>query len=518
MALWLTTSCTGDFDQINTDPTKASEAVWDPNYFLPQAQNRYINVGYDAMLYQSTAMQVLASTVGYYGNGDKYVNTSGSTGYQGAIFNRTYETGADLAEMIRLTAGKDQYVNLYNIGRIMQALNFQRGTDVYGDIPYSQAFSAKTGITTPKYDTQQSIYMSLLTELEQATAALDASKAKPTGDLFYGGDITKWKKFGYSVMLRIAMRMTKVDPTTAKTWAEKAAAGGVFTSIDDNAKEIADANNATSAIYNVYQVSDDFRELRWSKTFIDMLKTTSDPRLSAIAEVPQAGAANNASQTLVGNNAASVQVGLPNGFDLNGGATDIRQQAGYPGATGSGTDIAPLGNYSRPRISVYLKRAGTLMVLTYPETELLLAEAKVRGWNVSGTAADHYKNALIGAMTSLSQLDATATIATETATAFATAHPLDVSSTDASLKAINTEYWKTTGSMFNFIETWNNWRRSGYPTLTPVNYPGNVTNATIPRRMIYLSTENVTNAANYASAVTTLTGGDLLTSRVWWDK
>ncbi|MFC5411696.1 SusD/RagB family nutrient-binding outer membrane lipoprotein [Larkinella bovis] len=512
------TACTDKFDEINTDPTRSSESTWDPNFFLPNAQMTYINLGYDGILYQATGMQVLASTFTYYGNGDKYVNTQNSTSYQGSLFSRAYSIGTVLTEMINLTKGKEQYANLYNIGRIMQAMNMQRATDVYGDIPYSEAFKVKEGIANPKYDTQQSIYTSILTELEQATAALDPAKPKPTGDLYYGGDIAKWKKLGYSLMLRAAMRLTKVDPATAKTWAEKAAAGGVFASNEDNAKVLTDPANASSGIYNVYQVADDFRELRWSKTFIDALKSTNDPRLSAIAEVPQAGLAANQNQTLVGDNTPAIQMGLPNGYDLSGGARDIRTSAGYPGATGTGNDVAPLGKYSRMRISVYLKRNGTLETFTYAQTELLLAEAKVRGWNVPGTAAEHYANGVTAAITSLAQLDATAAITPAVAAAFAAANPLTTTSTEASLKDINTQYWLATGTYGDYVETWINWRRSGYPALTPVNYPGNVTNATIPRRMIYLSTEVITNKASYTEAIGRLTGGDLLTSRVWWDK
>ncbi|QRR01784.1 SusD/RagB family nutrient-binding outer membrane lipoprotein [Dyadobacter sandarakinus] len=518
LLLFVVAGCTDKFDEINTDPTQASETVWDPNYFLPNAQLSYINLGYGSIIYQSLMTQVLASTFYYYGNGDKYVNTQNSTSYQGNIFGTTYGVGRLLAEMMRLTKDKEQYSNLYNVGRIMQVMNFQQGTDTYGDIPYTEAFKVREGVQTPKYDTQQSIYAAMLPELESAINGLDASKLKPTGDLFYGGDITKWKKFGYSLMLRVAMRLTKVDPATAKTWAEKAAAGGTFASIDDNARIVADANNANSAIYGVYQVADDYRELRFSKTFIDALKTAGDPRLSAIAEVPAPGAAANANQSLVGNNAASIQMGLPNGYDLIGGATDIKKAPGYPGPTGTGNDVAPLGNYSRPRISVYLKRNGTLFVLTYPEIELLLAEAKVRGWNVPGTAADHYKNGIVGGMTTMGQLDPTAEISATTATAYATAHPLTTTSLEASLKDINTQYWLVTGSEFNFMETWHNWRRSGYPQLTPINYPGNVTGGTIPRRMIYLSTEIINNGASYQEAVGRITGGDLLTGRVWWDK
>jgi hypothetical protein len=514
----LLAGCDDNFDEINTDPTRASERNWDPNFFLPNAQNSVINLGYGSMLYQSTMMQVLASTYNYYGNGDKYINTGNSASYQATIFNNTYSVGTTLAELIRLTEGKDQFHNLRQIGRIMQVLNMQKGTDTYGDLPYFEAFKAKEGVSFPKYDTQEAIYQAMLTELEQAINALDPANFKPTGDLYYAGDIDKWKRFGYSLMLRVAMRLTKADINTARTWAEKAAAGGVFTSIEDNAKFKGDPVSAQSSYFGVLQVADDFRELRWAKTMIDVLKSNNDPRLSAIAEVSAPGAANNANQTLQGNNDPAIQRGLPNGYDLSGGDFDIRNSPGYPGPTGTGNDIAPLGNFSRPRISVYLKRDGTLMVLTYAETELLLAEAKARGWNVPGTAAEHYRNGVVAAMTSLAQLDASATIPVATAETFAAANPLDESSLDASLEMINTQYWLATGSMFNFMETWHNWRRSGYPQLTPVIYPGNVTNGVIPRRMIYLQTEVINNTNSYTEAVSRLAGGDELTSRVWWDK
>ena len=66
-------------------------------------------------------------------------------------------------------------------------------------------------------------------------------------------------------------------------------------------------------------------------------------------------------------------------------------------------------------------------------------------------------------------------------------------------------------------EAWANWRRSGFPALIPVNYPGNATNGTIPRRYTYPLSEAGTNPTNYAKAVSGLANGDKMTSRVWWD-
>ncbi len=519
-AVLFSTSCSEKYlDQINTNPTAASAANLNPNYLLTDGQLTFANTGYGELLYPAPAIQALASTFNYYGNGDKYTNSGGFTGYQALLFGQGYTALSRLQQAIDVanTQGAARYSNVIAISNIMKVMIFQRITDAYGDIPFTQALMATQGINTPQYDKQQDIYPALLTQLDAAIASLSATGPKAAGDLLYGGDVAQWKKLGYSLMVRVAMRMTKVNPTLAKTYTEKAAAAGTMTSYTDNALvggDIAygDTQNATT---NALLTTDDFREVKWSKTLIDYLRTTSDPRLGAIAEIPQAGATNNANQSLTGDNTPALQRGLPNGYDLTGGAFDIRKRTDYPGGTGSASDLAILGNYSRPRVAVYIQRNAPNFLLTYSETELLLAEAANRGWSVGATAATHYANGVRGAMLSLSQINAAATIDAGTVSAYVTAHPLGTANP---LQQINEQYWLEASTTFNFIEGWNNWRRSGYPVLTPVNYPGNVTNATIPRRLIYPVTEVSNNPAGYAMGVADLTGGDLLTSRVWWDK
>lgn len=508
-------------DKTNTDPTKSPAENYDPNDLLSTAQFKFSNKGYYQLLYQSTMMQLLASTYFYYNNGDKYVNAGSFTDYQGRIFDEGYAEASTIREMQRLAREKDPagYSNLINIGDIMFVLILQRITDTYGDVPYSQAAKAREGIKYPIYDKQEDIYNSMLTDLDNAINGLDPAKTKPTADLFYKGDIVKWKKFGYSLMLKVAMRLTKITPDKARPWVEKAAAG-TFSDISDNALVMTDAANldGQNGTSLALRTVSDYREVRWSKTLIDELKTSNDPRLGVIAEVSQSGLANNINENLAGNTDPAVQLGLPNGYDLLGGAYDIHRAPGYPGETGTGADAAPLGNYSRPRTSVYLNLGGPNFIMTYAETELLLAEAKVRGWNVPGSAASHYANGLRGALQAMTQMNQLATIPDGVISDYVLKHPLDETSQAKSLEMINTQYWVTTGTNFNFIESWLNWKRSGYPVLIPVNYPGNVTNATIPRRLIYLSTEILTNTVNYNAAVARLPGGDLLTSRVWWDR
>jgi hypothetical protein len=514
-------SCSDKYlNDINTNPNAASAVNLNPNYLLTDAQLTFGNTGYTQLLYPAPSIQGLASTLDYYGNGDKYINAGGYIRYQGFVWQDGYTPISRLTQaiMVAQSQGIDR-TNLIAISNIMKVLIFQRITDTYGDVPYSQALQAAQGVITPQYDKQQDIYPALLTQLETAINGLNLSGGdRVTGDLIYSGDVAKWKKLGYSLMVRLAMRMTKANPALAKTWVEKAAAAGTMTSYADNAMvqtdgAYSDTQNATTGAWST---PDDFVQLKWSKTLIDYLQTTADPRLGVVAEVPLPGATDNARQNLAGDNTPAKQLGMPNGYDQGPSTTNIANAPGYPGPSGTGSNLAPLGNYSRPRLSVYFKRNGPEFVLTYAETELLLAEAANRGWSVGANAATHYANGLRGAMQSLSQLDATTgTISDAVITAYVAANPLSATSP---LQQINEQYWVETCTTFNFLEAWFNWRRSGYPVLTPVKYPNNVTSATIPRRMPYPNTEPATNPTNYAAAVSNLSGGDVLTSRVWWDK
>ncbi|OMP78963.1 SusD/RagB family nutrient-binding outer membrane lipoprotein [[Flexibacter] sp. ATCC 35208] len=518
VAALFVSGCTKKFDSVNTDPNATSSSSLDPNYLLSYSEWYYSNTGYNQLLFESMWVQVLSSTYGYYSNGDKYVASTNQVSYQDNPWNADYQAASYAYEMMTLAKEKGK-MNLYYIGLIMKNMILQRVTDSYGNVPFSQALQAKEGITEPVYDTQDSIYYNMLAQVDSATEKLDASADEITSDLFYDGDIAQWKKLGYSLMLKMAMRLTKVDLTTAKTYAEKAYTGGVFSSIDDNAFVLADNSNGyTNSTASSLLVSDDFREVKWSQSFIDYLRTNNDPRLSIIGEIPEAGLTANNDQSLAGDMDSSVQLGMPNGYDLNGGTTDISNAPGYPGATGSSSDEAPLGNYSRPTVAIFRDKSGPNFVLTYAETELLLAEAAVRGWSVGSAASVHYANGVAAAMQSLATFSSSeATISAATAATYTTAHPLDVTSTTASLKQINEQYWITDGTLFNHIEAWINWRRSGYPELTPVVYSNNFTNGTIPRRIPYQSSEKTANATNYNAAVALLSGGDNYTSRMWWD-
>ena len=523
-------SCTKDFDKINTNPTQASSDNFDPNLLLPTAEVNYVSTiqGYSgAILFQSMWTQIFANAEypTYYSNGDKYVASGNILTYAASIWNNAYQAASKAKEIQNLIVEKGMTAtNLSSVAFIVQLLNLELVTDVYGDCPYSQALQAKTGnVAFPVYDKQSDIYPAMLNSLDSAISTLNASGDKITNDIIYKGDIAKWKKFGYSLMLRMAMRLTKVDAATAQKYAEKAYTGGAFSSVADNAFIAFDnANGYGNANSSALQVPEDFSQVRWSKPLIDFLKGTGDPRVSVIAEIPMNGAANNNNKSLDGDHTFAKQIGMPSGYDQNGGVNDISKEPHYPGVSPADPSISgdaafAVGLYSRPTAALYTRNLSTPgFILTYAETELLFAEAAVRGWSV-GSAATHYHNGLSAALQSYGTLNSVGTISAADAEAYATAAPLNTSSPTASLTQINWQFWATTGTQFNFIEAWNNWRRSGYPALTPVNYQGNFTNGQIPRRETYPSTEPSNNGENYNAGKAGM-GGDDWTTRVWWDK
>lgn len=513
-------SCDGDFEDINTDPNRADGDVFDPNLILPTVSYNYGNMmtGYTgAILFQSMWVQVMASTstggANYYSNADKYVASGSTNSYIQSVWNDGYSTASRVYQMQSL-AEKKGFTNLVAVGEIWKVLTLSFVSDVYGDLPYSEALQAEAGITQPKYDTQQAAYIAMLSDLDAALASINDAGGEIKNDVLYDGDLVKWKKLGYSIMLRMAMRLVEVDASTAQTYIQKAVTGGVFANIADEAVLVSDqANGYANSSANALNVVDDLYEVRWSNKLIDFLKSKNDPRLPVIAEVPGAGLAANKSIE-PGNNDPSVQIGLPNGYDLRGGATDIVNAPGYPGSTGTGGDVAPIGKYSRPT-AIYRDRDAPVFILTYAEVQFLLADAAARGISVSGSAASHYAAGLEAALVSIGKFGG-GTITPATAAAFAAANPLNTSSATESLKMINEQIWATTGVFANFVESWNNWKRSGYPELTPVNYAGNFSSGQIPTRQLFPASESSTNPDGLSNAVTSM-GGDDWTIKVWWD-
>ncbi|HVX28153.1 MAG TPA: SusD/RagB family nutrient-binding outer membrane lipoprotein [Parafilimonas sp.] len=499
-------ACEKQFTKENTNPTTVSADQFDPNFLLSTVQLNYngsqeyqgenwtTEWGGIAGFIQHTAS---TNTSFYYG--DKYLYSPGSFA---TYFVEGYPSQVQpVVELYQLTLNKPQYTNLHQMSRIMKALVFQRMTDIYGDVPYSQAgLGYYQRIYTPVYDKQQDIYADLLKEVSEAVDSLDESGDKPSGDLFYSADTTtqidKWKRFGNSLLVRIAMRLSKVDPQTAQQYVSKLE-GQTMMSNDDNAIVQHNAGNFQNR--DAYEINgQDSADLKLCKTFIDTLKINNDPRLPDIAWI-----------YATGDTKPQDQLGLPPGYIVGGldSTHDITKSHGL----GYNADSLGMQRYSRLTDKI-LNLTAPNLVLTYAETEFLLADAAEEFG--TGDAQSHYNNAVLAAIAQFSVYGKGAAISDAKANAYLAAHELSTDKKTA-LDQINTQYWICT--LMDEYEAWSNWRRSGYPILHPTDYTGNITNGTIPRRMEYPADQQFSNGANYKAAVARLPGGDELTSRVWWD-
>lgn len=504
-------SCTKDFEKINTDPVAYGPTNFDPNFTFTTSQLTYtgsIDFAYETwranLIYAGTMMQGLSSVVSYWA-GDKYLLTPW---YTSAYWERAYaEQVKPIVDVVEVTRDNPKYKNLHQAARIWKALVFARITDLYGDVPYSEAgmgYYLKNLST--KYDKQQDIYMNMLKELEEAVAALGTGTDAISGDVIYGGNVDKWKRFGNSLILRLAMRLTKVDEGTAKTYVNKVV-GKTFTANEDNAFVKHDESGARVTQNRNSQVllGDGGQEhyyVKWSNTFINELKNTADPRLK-VAVVNLWMKDGEKLQNAGYSNDPLKQKGMPNGKDLGNNAS-------Y--AISKDPSFTSMPEYSSPHPKM-LKRDGVTFILTYTESELLWAEAAQR-WGIGGSAADHYKKAVKSGITFLGQYDASLAIADAVAEDYANTHPLT-----AGLKQIGIQYWIHQNTALNFYESWSNWRRTGFPELVPVSYLNSDTQGKIPRRFPYPVAEAASaNAEYYKAAAAAVPDGDNLMGRVWWDK
>lgn len=534
LALVFSGACTDKFEEINTNPAAYSKLNFNPNYLLSSAQLFYTgsdDLAYETwrvnLAYAGPMMQGIASIDGVIGGaGNIYaLNRDWASAYFAAwgslaAYPQQVKT---IVELVEFTRDNEEYANLHQVGRIMKALIFQRLTDIHGDVPYFDAGLAYYGGSKmPVYDKQEDIYNDLIKEVQEAVANLDASKDQITGDQFYDGNIEQWKRFGNSLLLRIGMRLTEVNPAKAQEIAASVD-GQTFTSNDDNAiLKHSDTGhrltkNRNSQILSPEGEGGNAQLTRWSETFIDYLKDHDDPRLGKVAvanafnfdvndgAVAWTGWASDANWDQDPAN----QKGMPNG-KVNDAADDHGLYFGLP------ADDVTRANYLNEFSAInpkMLKLDGITFILTYAETELLLADAAQRGW--INNAETHYNNGVKAAITCLGQYDADLAIPEAEADAYLAAH-----SYDGTLEQINWQYWAHTITALDFYETWSNWRRTELPNLPTLDLrnPGS-TGGEIPRRMVYPNSEEGDNPTSFKDAIQRQFGGNNdLSGRVWWDK
>jgi hypothetical protein len=522
VATTIVTGCnTDELQELNLNP-QALDKI-DLNFLFTSAQlgaasagssgdNRYIdwrtNIGMCAH-----AIQQLANAGGGIAPGDKYEDNFETAE---APFQFMYlDQLKNLREILRQTGegGYDEgnKKNLQSAVRILRVFLFHRVTDYYGSIPYFEALQSADKLFFPVYDKQKDVYADLLKELDEATAAFgaaDAADGFAAADIYYQGDIAKWKKWGFSLMLRLALRVSKVDAATAGTYITKAVAGGVFTSNEDNVWVPMDVAPSLwtnqNGISRAFFPGDGGQPTFLSKTFIDWLKGTNagstaddDPRLmifsGGIGDLIAEG--DNLSMSADTKLDPLVQKGMPNG----------KSQSMLDAIEGHAVNQDD--EYSKMNYR-FLQRDESYMLMNYGEVEFYLAEAAERGLGGVSGAKAHYDNGVKASMQMYTPYDASFTVSDAAVTAYLTTYAYGVAK--PALEMIGEQIWAN--HFLNWWEAWSDWRRTEFPKLTPTNYPGNVTGGTIPQRLKYPNSE-VAGNPNFAAGSTS---PNTYTTKVWW--
>lgn len=509
------TSCdqvTTDLSHLNENPNVVEEVV--PEYLFTNAQLGVVKTFQSYTWTASQAMQHFATQHEVPAPGSKYFNESGARAewnrYTGSNSAGRAEVPAgglrDIQKVIREVRESPEDINKLSAARILKVYMFHIVTDIHGDVPYSEALKAEEGINQPVYDTQEDIYTDMLNELDEAANAFEPNQ--PTfgsSDLYYNGDIEQWRKFAYSLMLRLGMRLTEVREDLAEEYVTKAIEGGPITQDQDIAKinysdsgTEAERNPLASHLWHVdYLNPQQNRENRhggkYSATFIDHLKETNDPRLPAISVVWR----------------PSDQQGR-----LVDMYTDPEMQEGLESGVHFNTP-ANFEDLSEPHPNTVLNFGSPVLVMTNAEVNLLLAEAALRGW-YTGNEEESFNNAVRAGMRQWALFGSDGEISNDRIETYLDENPYPAGGTfEDRLERISTEKWAAL--FLDYFEVWANWRRTGYPELTPANYPGNITGGTIPRRYIIPDSELNDNEENFLEALDRQGVGNDYTSTVWWD-
>ena len=301
-------------------------------------------------------------------------------GTNSGCWNTVYRSAREIQNLLTI-AEETQNDSYEAIGLILRAWMFHISTDVWGDIPYSEALKAKTDdIFTPVYDTQQTVYDGILDDLKKANSLLASSTSAVKGDIIFDGDIAKWRKFANSLKLRTLIRLTNVSGGSINLVSElkdvisNPSSNPVMTTNADNA-----VLNYTTSYPNVHPKSEasghrigSYDEYRMSETIEKVLEANDDPRQKLWFAPTDNSAASG----------TPVYSGMINGM-VDGAAYE------YKGGPSNISKINPEKFYYKPNGA-----QGLLMLAS--EVEFVIAEAAVRYPEIAAIAdaKTHYENGI----------------------------------------------------------------------------------------------------------------------------
>lgn len=541
-------SCSDSYmEDMNTDPSKA--ATINPNAQLTTAELQLYGDLSMVEIYRNYLyafnQQLMGcwNTTNYGGRhtrDDSEMSRMWKSLYSNAIKNIT--------DALVRSKDKENMVNVNAVSRIYRVYLMSVITDIYGDCPYTEAGRAYSdNIYTPKFDQQKDIYYDFFKELTEATAQLDATKDKISGDVIFDGDLAKWKKLANSLRLRYAMRISDVDEAKARQEFEAAvkADGGLLedgsddayihymtTSLSFGSESYTDyrgnrlsqllfgpdpVNNPSyicSTFFNQMYNSGDPRTFMIARCYYDglMSATGTDNRVDLTQEVIQKGKEEGKSILAPRDPGAYSWEPWPSGYDSEI-LTNLKK-------TNPSVDKTTVDREVEPKLANnFLKTDNPGIIMTSAEVKFLLAEATLKGWNVGrGTVEELYKEGVRQSMDLLSDKYGCDKVSDADFEAFIAKNGIGHTAEQAK-QAINTQAWIL--HFTNPNEAWANLRRSGYPKLkSPADYGFSaflVDGQEIPVRLCYPVLENSYNKDNYQEALSRMGGKDSWNTRVWWD-
>ncbi|MBI9065736.1 MAG: SusD/RagB family nutrient-binding outer membrane lipoprotein [Salinivirgaceae bacterium] len=462
-------SCDKDFEEINK--------TGDNPTFVPSSM--LIGTAVRA------AMNTIYSTFNGSEIGENWVQHNALTDYNNpdryrprvtsldGVWNQLYYAASQANQMEELAVVEGNTVN-QGVAKVIKAYCFLMLTDLYGDVPFSEALTgASAGNFTPTYDSQENVYNGVLAMLDAAMPQLAGSGTiDPNMDILYGGDAAKWNKFAHSLKFRALMRISSkmTDHSELQALVDSKM---LFSSNTDEAKLVyTSASPEANPLFETI-VDQGRDEHKLSATFVNHMLDFSDPRLPIMAE-PIEGETD-------------VYVGKPNGYEQ-----------------------IPLDNFNTADVSgigaLYLEATAPAYLVSYTELLLLQAEAAKEGYISGGdaTAQAKYEAAIVNSMTENGVSDYAAYMA-DTRVAYTAAE---------ALKKIGQQKWIIL--FCQGFEAWTEWRRTGYPELTMAVDPLDGVSE-IPSRLKYESVESSVNGVNYKAAVAAQ-GPDEFITKIWWLK
>jgi|GEM_PF-52577 len=421
-------SCTNDFDDLNKNPNASTPENVQPSFLIANTiAGSVLDPGMHERITQLTN-DVFAQYYANEGFSTQFgvTNDEWLTAFYNDYHNRFV---ASLNDAIRLGRRSAKPLNETQIARIWRVWVFSRATDLWGDIPYFDAANG-TGENAP-YDKQELIYKDMLKELKEASDSLSASNpAQQVGqDYVYQDDIAKWKKFANSLRLRLALRISEVEPALSKSEAEAAVAAGVFTSEEENCLVPRSTGFGWGNEYQ-YTYYYGWGAETMSRSMENLLTGLGGqpfpaPPTGVTYTYDDAGITlNNSDENTLDPNANRFKMGVPSTVDprgpiyfnvsnANAGTGTTANIITAPGETqtvnpryrwhGVPAGLASAGA-GRPQYSTFNNaRLGAIFsrarerayeVMTYHEVCFLLAEAASRGYNVGQTAKAWYETGI----------------------------------------------------------------------------------------------------------------------------